>query len=273
VEQPTREPEAVPGYKNYLVYCDESGQSGKLYYGFGSLWMPWERRGDFAALISETKARHDYDHELKWNKVARRTVPICKDLIEQFFRRNWLMFHGVVIRKGYVDRQYHKGGHDEALRKHFAMLIKSKIHFFSDRQRTKMYHVVVDPLPSRYKKADEAAHIIINNQLMQELDFKAVHSVVTRDSKHTPGIQLADLLLGAAMADWNNEAIGEHKAAVKDWVAAHIGWRHLRADTWKTEWKFNVWYFYDPTTGRDREVQTWDTNFKYRVPVYRGRRR
>lgn len=38
----TQDPEAedssaVPGYKNYLIYCDESGVHGAVYYGFGSL--------------------------------------------------------------------------------------------------------------------------------------------------------------------------------------------------------------------------------------------
>ncbi|MGE3512779.1 MAG: hypothetical protein AB7N65_28280 [Vicinamibacterales bacterium] len=31
-------PKPVPGYKDYLVYCDACGQTGKKYYGFGSLW-------------------------------------------------------------------------------------------------------------------------------------------------------------------------------------------------------------------------------------------
>lgn len=38
----------VPKHKNYLIYCDESGIDGQNYYGFGSLWMPWERRGDLS---------------------------------------------------------------------------------------------------------------------------------------------------------------------------------------------------------------------------------
>ena len=31
---------AVPGYRNYLVYSDESGIHGAKYYGFGTLWCP-----------------------------------------------------------------------------------------------------------------------------------------------------------------------------------------------------------------------------------------
>jgi hypothetical protein len=61
----------VPGYRNYLVYSDESGIHGATYYGFGTLWMPHERRGDFAGLVADLRAQHRYDYEIKWNKVKR----------------------------------------------------------------------------------------------------------------------------------------------------------------------------------------------------------
>ena len=85
----SEDPDPIPGYRNYLVYCDESGQSGKVYYGFGSLWLPWERRGDLTGLVSSICKRHNYEHELKWNKVDARTEPLYRELIEEFFRRNW----------------------------------------------------------------------------------------------------------------------------------------------------------------------------------------
>src|SRR6266511_2750683 len=59
----------VPGYRNYLVYCDDSGLHGSTHYAFGSLWMPWERRGDFYELIRELRHRHRMFDEFKWRKV------------------------------------------------------------------------------------------------------------------------------------------------------------------------------------------------------------
>jgi hypothetical protein len=262
------DPDPIPGYRNYLVYCDESGQSGKVYYGFGSLWLPWERRGDLTGLVSSICKRHGYEHELKWNKVDGRTEPLYRELIEAFFRRNWLMFHCLVGRKGYIDKQFHDEGYDEAFRKHFALLMRNKIEFFAQGDRQKAYHIVVDRLPSSYGKADEAAHVIVNHELKQRLGFTPIHALVTRDSKATVGIQLADILLGAIVSDWNNEPVGEPKARLRDFVAEHLGWRHLRADTRHWEWKFNVWYFHDPTTGKPREAHSWMLNLKYPVPPY-----
>ncbi len=46
----------LPGYRNYLVYCDDSGLHGSTHYAFGSFWIPAERRGDFPALVRASYA-------------------------------------------------------------------------------------------------------------------------------------------------------------------------------------------------------------------------
>ena len=75
---------AVPGYKNYLIYCDESGLHGAVYYGFGSLWMPWERRGDFVALIRELQEKYGFREEMKWNHLSRKKEAFYKALVDAF---------------------------------------------------------------------------------------------------------------------------------------------------------------------------------------------
>ncbi|HAS8291232.1 TPA: hypothetical protein I7707_21285, partial [Vibrio vulnificus] len=42
------------------VACDESGVDGQKYYGFGSLWMKYQRRGDFVRIIRELRDKHKY---------------------------------------------------------------------------------------------------------------------------------------------------------------------------------------------------------------------
>jgi hypothetical protein len=176
------------------------------------------------------------------------------------------MFHCLVGRKGYLDKSKHPGGFEQALEKHFALLLKKKIEFFSEKNRKKAYHVVLDQLSHRYAKADEAMHAIINNQLRRAIGFKALDKLVMRDSRETDGIQVADTLLGAVVTAWNEEDSGPAKKAVRDCVAEHLGWRHLRADTKPWEWKFNVWYFHDPRDGRPREAHTWYVNLKHEMP-------
>lgn len=266
-----RDETPVPGHRNYRVFCDESGTGGGVYYGFGSLWMPWERRGDFTGFVGGLREEHGNHDEIKWTNVNRRNEAFYVALVEEFFRRTWLMFHCLVVRKGYVGKEHHKD-FDEARRKHFAMLIKSKIKFFSAGARNKAYHVRVDPLPSRYKKADEAAHKIVAATLMKELGVAPLKSLITRDSKETLGIQIADVLLGAAMSEWQADATAEPKLHVRRAIADHLGWPDLKADTRLSEWKFNIWYFFDPKAGRPREVETRPVRLKVKMPPWRGRR-
>ncbi len=262
----------VPGHRNFLVYCDESGIDGQVYYGFGSLWLPWERRGTLTGIVRQLRERHHYWDEIKWTAVNRRSSPFYMDLVGEFFRRTWVMFHCLVVRKGYVDKRHHKD-FDEARRKQFAMLIKSKLKFFSAGERNKAYHVRVDPLPSRYAKADEAAFKIVGSTLKKEIGAAPLTSLITIDSRSSNGIQIADLLLGAVMSDWQDIASSEFKKKVRQEIANHLGWEDLRADTQLMEWKFNLWYFFDPTTGARREATTRKVQLKVPMPPFRPRRR
>lgn len=63
--KPETEDDPPRGVRRWLISCDETGVHGSRFYGFGSLWMPWQRRGDFAKLIDELRARHGYAWEIK----------------------------------------------------------------------------------------------------------------------------------------------------------------------------------------------------------------
>ena len=132
--------------------------------------------------------------------------------------------------------------------------------------REHIFRIYVDPIASRYAKADEAVEVIANNVLHQVFEPKRpVDRVITRDSKETPTIQLCDLLLGAVMDGWQQDARSEAKIAVQKQIARHLGWNDLQADTYKTERKFNIWYFHDPTLGA-REVGTRKVELRYPLP-------
>ena len=269
---PVENDQPVPGYRNYLVFADESGMHGSTYYGFGSLWMPWERRGEFAAIIGSLRREHGYSDECKWSKVNKFGESFYSALVSEFFKTRWLMFHAMVVRKGYVDKRLHNGSLDLARRKHFAKLISTKIAFFSKETKDKVYHLRVDPIASSYKKADEASLLIINRQLNQNLGHPPLKSLIVRDSKETPGIQVADLLLGAVMADWQQESTSLPKQRVKASIAQHLGWSDLRADTLHSEWKFNIWYFFQPKVGVQREAETRPVSLLVPMPRWKGRR-
>lgn len=251
------------------VGCDESGIDGQVYYGFGSLWMKYQRRGDFTRIIRELREQHQMYDEIKWQRAhSKKYASFYAELIEIFFKNSWLAFHCIVIRKGMVDKSFHDGDYDLAMRKHFTKLISTKIKSVikAHPNRECEFRIEVDPLPSRYKKADEAFHKIANSILIKELGGESlIKSVRTKDSKESEHIQIADFLLGAVMSAFQGKASSPAKLAVANNIASYLGWEQLKHDTWDKERKFNIWYFFDPRLG-EREISTENVKLKYPLP-------
>jgi hypothetical protein len=259
-----------PGVRRWLISCDESGVHGSAHYGFGSLWMKWQRRGDFFDDIRKLREKLKFTHECKWTDVhSKHDMSFCRDLISYFFQRKWLVFHCLVVCKDSVrKKEFHNDDWDLARRKHFTMLLTNKmrksLRRFPDREHE--FQVHVDRIASHYAKADEAVGVISNNILNAQFRGRSpVKSVTTRDSKETPAIQLCDLLLGAVMETWQRKATNPAKADVRQVIAEHLGWKDLDSDTYESERKFNIWYFFDPPR-EQRRVVTRTVKLKYAYP-------
>lgn len=239
--------------RHFLIYCDESGIDGGTIFGFGSLWMPWERRGDFQQIWHRLHEEYFPPSEVKWTKVKSKTLPFFEALVDEFFKRNWLMFHCLLIGKPQVDLRYHNNNWDLARRKHFVMLLSNKIKRFA--APGKYYRIRVDPIASSYAKADEAAEIILQ-RIVDEVPklngANTIHSLRTVDSRATRGIQLSDVLLGAVVSARRGKATSEAKQRLTERIAGHLGWSDLNADTLPYVGKFNIWRFWDPTSGEPR---------------------
>lgn len=234
--------------------------------------MPWDRRGDFSRAIKNIRQAHGYVNEIKWNKVKPRYQGFFLDLVDEFFKRTWLMFHGMIVRKGWIDKAYHNGDYDLAFRKNFSSLLTCKIAQFARGFPEKRYRIHVDPIKSSYGKADEAARIITGHSVRQRIGMDCIDSLRTRDSKDSLGIQLSDLFIGAILSPWQRNDIQDSaKLAVRNSVAEHLGWRDLKACTFPTgnnEWKFNIWYLENP---RKREAPARRLNLMHRMPDWHTR--
>lgn len=253
----------------WLVSCDESGTHGARYYGFGSLWMGWRRRGVFSGAIQKLREEHGFSDELKWNKAnSKKYHSFFLDVIDYFFREPSLAFHCIVVRKGMVRKDLHGGDLDLARRKHFTMLLTDKVRKCIKAQpfREHTFRFWVDPIASRYDKADEVVEVITHRVLAKALGaVRPVDKVITRTSHDTPSIQLCDLLLGAVLDAWQGNASSPSKIAVSKHIASYLGWSSLRADTLPIERKFNIWYFHDRSRG-PREPPTWEVDLVHPLP-------
>jgi hypothetical protein len=217
--------------------------------------MSWQRRGDFAQMIEAVRVRHAYDREIKWNKVTGRYAEFYTDLVDEFFRVPWLQFHCVLVERAIVRKELHPGGFDEARQKHFTMLLTNKIRrvLRAHPERQQTFRIWVDPLHSRYSKADELVEVVSNHVLKRVSGrTSCVDGVFTHRSHEKPSIQLSDLLLGAVWSSFEGSAESEAKLDVQTEIAWHLGWPDLLADTHPQERKFNIWSFYDPTRNTRR---------------------
>lgn len=266
------EPDPPDGVKRWLVSCDETGLHGARYYGFGSLWMAWQRRGDFQDWVRAIRAKHPefQNSEFKWARVNRHTLPTYRDLVEMFFRRAPLSFHCLLVEKALIDKERHDGDYDLARRKFLTKLLTCKItnalRVRPDRPQT--FRVWVDPIASRYPKAAEVVEIVSNHVLVRGPGLKdgpVVDGVIEHDSRDTPTIQLCDVLLGAVAATWQKEKTAGAKLELQQFIAHHLGWPDLRSDTRPRDRKFNIWMFYDPTR-QVRRIATRDVVLRYRIP-------
>ena len=164
---------------------------------------------------------------------------------------------------------YHRNV-DEAHRKHFTMLLENKCRALIKAHPNSLnsFRVWVDPIASSYKKADEVVGIILKRQLGEVVEGGGfVHGVYTRGSKEVPAIQLCDLLLGAVMDGWQQDAFSVNKLRIRQHLANSLGWiTLLKADTDREDRKFNIWKFYDPKRG-EREANTQKVKLKNPLPV------
>lgn len=268
------EPDPPPGVTRWLISCDDTGLHGSPYFGFGTLWMAWQRRGDFQDWIREIRADHpEHQHsEFKWQHVNKRTLATYKDLVTLFFKRAPLAFHCLLVKKSDVDKERHEGDYDLARRKFMTKLITCKVsnllRAYPERQQT--FRVWADPINSRYPKAAEVVQIVSNNVVTGSRSAPGsgpvIDGVLEHDSKDTPSLQLCDVLLGAAAAPWQQECSSQAKLELQQFIATHLGWKDLHADTFLTERKWNTWMFHDPTKQRRRATSR-AVLLKYPLPI------
>ena len=238
----------TPGRLRYSVFIDDASVDGKAkHFGFGTLWMPWQRRGDISRELQALRERHHYPHEIKWEKVSKKYLGFYLDLVDWFFGASFAAFHCMVVHQPSLDLAKHGGRIEVAREKAATLLLSNKTKRFltvhPDREAE--IRVYVDPLPTSRAKADEVMQIITGHVIraaMQRTDLDL--RVFTKDSKEVTGIQLCDLLLGAVLDGFNRRSSSEPKDRLRRHVAAHLGWEDIDADTFPEEPKFNIWHLW-----------------------------
>lgn len=248
----------------WLLACNQAGVSGARHYGFGTLWMRYDRRGDFSSTFTRMAEAVGCSQFFTWDTVRRGpSHRLAQRLVDHFFRAEGLWFHCLVVEKSIVDMARHREDLDLAQRKHFTMLLANKIKAtVKKRGPEQQFRVWVAPIPSRYAKAAEAIQVISGNIIAECSGYQPHLAVNVRSSVQTPAIQLCDVLLGAVINAWNEDAGNQEKRMLERQIAGHLGWPDLRADTSPKQKKFNIWKFHDPARQPIRAATTRPTKIE-----------
>jgi hypothetical protein len=252
--------EADPGdsYRRQLVYADEGGTLGARYQAYGSLWLPWERRGDFAKLIREAGAAHNVSGQLSSLRHKPEASAFFLALIDEIFRRRWISFRSV-IAPAPLDA--------EVKEKVFSALISERIKALPRATADRELRVRLTK-NARTKVAGLKLEDHYFRRIRADLEGSAPPELTVRAARSTEGLEIVDLLLSLVLADWEKKSIPKERRGLHERVAENLGWADLAADTLPSEWKFNIWYLEHPESLR-REAKT-QRAVQLRLPMIDG---
>jgi|JI10StandDraft_1071094.scaffolds.fasta_scaffold369548_2 hypothetical protein len=225
------EPDPTPGYRRLLAYADEAGITSQTYSGFGALWMPWERRGDFQKLLRTVREAHHHTGSLA---STHAPADLLTDLVDEVFRRRWLAFRCVITpttaddtrrRRALVELIARRARPTPPAPPADLRLRLSRAARLADGVGSKPQHAIARALTAQL--APE-----------QPLSVRAARTI--------DGVELVELLTGIVVYGWERRTGSKDKKRVADRVAENLGWGDLAADTAPGEWKFNIWYLKDP---------------------------
>lgn len=226
---------------NYHVYCDESRpellyrgpRDGEHYTLIGGLWLPSSARERFKGDVLALREKHHRYEESKWTKISATGVKFYGDLMDLFVDYgNQARFRCIAVDSRKVDLQkYHDGDAELGFYKFYYMLLDAWT-FGPD-----VYDIYCDLKTARVGGRLETLRHCLNRSQSATAPVRRVQAV---PSSQSAGLQIVDVLLGAASARLNGAlSPGGHKAAVVKRLESRLGIAQI-APTPKAESKYNV---------------------------------
>ena len=94
---------------DFEVYCDESGlealtnKKAHLYTAIGGIWINASDRNRLKNDLSAVKSKHKINGEFKWNKVSPMSIGFYKEVLDFFFKSDFIRFRVIIIEASKVD--------------------------------------------------------------------------------------------------------------------------------------------------------------------------
>ena len=245
-------------YRDQYVFCEETATGEGPCYGFGALFLDYNRRGTFHELWEE--AAPEGDERVEWARTDQETLHDFMRVVDFFFAHPWLRFHALRA-VGTDERADRLEGTDPGDRlEPYAGFLADKLSWFSRDHQLHRFRIKAPHIPFASDAPLESSrtpggHILAASRgLDYELHF------IEEESTPSPGAQICDLLLGAALAPLADSDLSGPERTLCKYIAAKVGprWEDLRYRTFPDIWKFNIWHWHPAADSPSRETrQVW----------------
>lgn len=222
--------------KTYNIYCDESTHlpnDGCPYMLLGYTCVPYPFMKKAKQAINDIKKKHEFEGEIKWSGVNRKTEPMYQELVEYFFRSN-LKFRAIVVKKSEIDEKRK----DYTFNDFYFRMYYQLLHYPTTDPNS-IYNVYFDI-------KDTCSHLKLRRLREMLMHGSNIRNFQFMRSNESQFIQLADVLTGVVnynlrVEDGNLSGASESKMRIIDTIKRYSNLSLVR-QTGKNEEKFNLFF-------------------------------
>lgn len=233
------------------IFADESRITKQdRYQLYGSFWLPRENHEQFRLKYwqlwdNEFPSRS----ELHWVKVSKGKLETYKKFIDFFATYPGADFRCVVLDSRAIDyKKYHDGDKELGFYKFLYFFISRNIEKdYKYRNITDVYQIFLD---RRRRENDievgklQDLKLFLNRRLKNRCSNNKdiVRNVEATDSKISPEIQIADILMGAVGYSWEGFQTSPAKLELIEHIEKTFGMKLNQPTPYLSE-KVNIWKF------------------------------
>jgi hypothetical protein len=209
---PSTEPRRAPA-RRVVCFAPEQPYVGTRFAACGALWMPWERRGDFARVLRGLRETHGVRGAIH---ARAEHLPFLEALVDEVFRRRWLNLSLLLAPVAPAPAALDPVRHHEAL---------------VDR--------VLAAMPPRplvfHLRASSDARTTLGRpglaRLAARLEGVATESATVRAARATEPEQIVGLFAELVVSAWEARPLHREKRGLQQRIATNLGWADLAAET------------------------------------------
>ena len=223
------------------IYCDESCHllnDNSKYMILGAVQCPSDKSREISKRLRDFKLKHKINltAEIKWSKTSPKNYLFIMDIVDYFFDDDDLGFRCVIAKKDSLDHEKFNQTHDDWYFKMYYQLLSRMI---DPENSYRIYLDIKDTnSQTKLKKLEEV--LINSNEEFRKQDV--INNLQFVRSNDTPGLQIADILIGAISSNSRQSITSEGKKKIIERIKERTK-LSLERNTLLMEKKFNLFFW------------------------------